>query len=102
MNDVLAWDGLPPLAIVPTDTTAAIRNNDLVGAEEIEQYEELLDVIKASFHSGKAYNMNFKAWCNSGGWKNTLIKTTRKNRKALCLDRDEVDTFEYGNQHIVL
>eukprot|EP00957_Ditylum_brightwellii_P015276 1150862-Ditylum_brightwellii.AAC.1 len=41
-------------------------------------------------------------WCNSGGCKNTLIKTIKADIDALKMDGNTVDGFEYVNQHIML
>eukprot|EP00957_Ditylum_brightwellii_P164775 12545702-Ditylum_brightwellii.AAC.1 len=76
--------------------------------DEKERDEELFNAFKKSFHGGKAYNaitqllkdehgntlqpserkvwQDLKKWCNSGGRKNTLIKTTKSKLDALKLD----------------
>jgi hypothetical protein len=98
--------------------------HDATTKDEKERDEELFNVFKESFIDGTAYHLieqslidangnttlapsgrhlwtQFETWCNSGGQKNTVVKNVKRELKALKLDGDSVNGFDYVNKFIL-
>ena len=102
-------------AIVGQTTLKHLLSRRPNSADEIERDEELFNggtaylligsTLKDSEEkpvapSGHRLWQDFLAWCNSGGRKDALISKLKSDIKALVLDGDHINGFDYVNQWI--